>query len=162
MSFRLSFVPTGDRSFRTLPRWAKVEFNRSFDLLTEDPTGVRSGLDAHQLFGYRNVWTLRIPPYRGVYAVDGQELVWVVFGPRESVYAQLHAMLPPVRQHVSKERVFRRWRPRPGSKGRRPLGPMGDHPAGTGLLPAGSMIPQFDGYANEEWTARYSRRAPHK
>jgi hypothetical protein len=91
-----------------LPRWAKREFNRSFELLGEDQTGASTDLDAHQLYGYRNVWTLRIPPFRGIYAVDGEELVWIVFGHRDTVYARLHAMLPADRQHVSKERAVRR------------------------------------------------------
>src|SRR5690349_8718 len=108
MSYRLSFAPTADRSFRSLPFWAKREFNRSFQLLAVDPSGARSKLDVHQLHGFRNVWTLRIPPFRGVYALDGREIVWIVFGARESVYAQLHALLPPDRQHVAKERVARR------------------------------------------------------
>lgn len=108
MRLRPTFSPTADRSFGKLPAWAKREFDRSFDLLTEDPTGARSGLDAHQLHGYRNVWTLRIPPYRGVFVVDGDELVWIVLGPRESVYALLHALLPPDRKHVSADRAARR------------------------------------------------------
>ena len=108
MSYLLTFAPTADRSFRKLPRWAKEEFNRSFELIAEDPSGARSGLDAHQLFGYRNVWTLRIPPFRGIYVVDGREIVWTVFGARESVYAQLYGLLPPDRLHIPKERVIRR------------------------------------------------------
>jgi mRNA-degrading endonuclease RelE of RelBE toxin-antitoxin system len=108
MRYRLSFAPTADHSFRRLPARIKGEFDRAFDLLAEDPTGARPGLDAHQLYGYRNVWTLRIPPFRGVYAIDGHELVWIIFGARESVYAHLHALLPPDRRYVSGDRRTRR------------------------------------------------------
>jgi hypothetical protein len=108
MRYRQTFAPTAVRSFRRLPTWAKREFDRSFDILAQDPVGARSGLDAHQLYGYRNVWTLRIPPFRGVYVLDGRELVSVVFGPRESVYALLHALLPPDRQHVPKDSLHGR------------------------------------------------------
>ncbi|MCI4320817.1 MAG: hypothetical protein L3K18_04130 [Thermoplasmata archaeon] len=108
MRYRLTFAPTADRSFGRLPAWAKRKFDRTFDLLVEDPTGVRSGLDAHQRIGYRNVGTLRIPPFRGDYAIDPPDIVGVVFGARESVYAQLHALLPTDRRHVSRERAARR------------------------------------------------------
>ncbi|MCI4334765.1 MAG: hypothetical protein L3K04_03960 [Thermoplasmata archaeon] len=108
MRYRQTFAPTADLSFRRLPARIKKEFDEAFCLLAEDPTGSRLGLDAHQLYGYRNVWTLRIPPFRGVYVVDGHELVWIIFGARESVYTQLHALLPPDRRYVSGDRRVRR------------------------------------------------------
>jgi mRNA-degrading endonuclease RelE of RelBE toxin-antitoxin system len=108
MRYRPTFAPTADQSFGTLPARIQREFDRAFEPLTEDPTGSRAGLDAHQLYGYRNVWTLRIRLFRGVYVVDGHELVWIVFGPRETVYAQLHALLPPDRRYVSRDRLIRR------------------------------------------------------
>jgi mRNA-degrading endonuclease RelE of RelBE toxin-antitoxin system len=108
MKYRLTFAPTADRSFQNLPPRVRQAFNRAFDVLGDEPTGDDPRVDVHQLYGYRNVWTLRIPPYRGVYVVDGREVVWIVFGPRESVYATLHGLLPPERRFVSHERARRR------------------------------------------------------
>jgi len=108
MKYRPTFAPTADQSFGKLPPRIQREFDRAFDLLAEDPTGSTAALDAHQLHGYRNVWTLRIPPFRGICVVDGHELVWIVFGPRETVYAQLHALLPPDRRYVSRDQMIRR------------------------------------------------------
>jgi hypothetical protein len=108
MSYRRTFSPTADQRFRRLPLLAKREFSRSLDALAKDPSGARSGLDAHQLPGYRNVGTLRIPSYLGVYVIDGHELVWIVFGPRGSVDARLHALLPPDRPHIARDRAARR------------------------------------------------------
>ncbi len=108
MRFKLTFAPTADASFERLPRWAKKRFNSAFDLLEQSTRGALPDLDVHQLYGYRNVWTLRVPPYRGVYAIDGPELVMVVFGHRDTVYQDLHRLLPPRRQVVSSTSVSRR------------------------------------------------------
>jgi mRNA-degrading endonuclease RelE of RelBE toxin-antitoxin system len=108
MSFRLQFAPTADASFANLPRWAQVRFNAAFVPLEQEPHGRQSGLDVHQLYGYKNVWTLRIPPYRGIYAIDGNEVVMVIFGHRDMVYQELHALLPPRRQVVSTASLSRR------------------------------------------------------
>lgn len=108
MRFKLSFAPTADASFERLPRWAKRRFNAAFSLLEQSTRGTLSDLDVHQLYGYRNVWTLRVPPYRGVYAIDGAEMVMVVFGHRDTVYQDLHRLLPPRRQVISSATLSRR------------------------------------------------------
>jgi mRNA-degrading endonuclease RelE of RelBE toxin-antitoxin system len=102
MSFNLTFAPTADRSFSRLPREIQLRFNHLFAQLERDPRARSRRVDAHQLYGYQNVWTLRVPPYRGIYALDGQEVVMIVFGHRDVVYSLLHHLLPPERQTVSK------------------------------------------------------------
>ncbi len=82
--FRVTLAPPAVRSWSSLPRWARTRFNAAFDLLEKDPRGTSADLDTHQLFGHRNVWPLRIPPYRGTYAIEGSEVVMIVFGRRES------------------------------------------------------------------------------
>jgi len=108
MKFYLSFAPTADQSFSELPRPAQRQFNQAFDELVREPRRSRAGLDVHQLYGYQNIGTLRIPPYRGVYAIDGNEVVMVIFGHRDSVYSSLHRLLPPRRQAVSRTMLSRR------------------------------------------------------
>jgi len=108
MRFRLTFAPTANQSFPNLPRWAQTRFDTAFDLLVQKPGGGAIGLDVHQLYGYRNVWTLRIPPYRGVYAIDGSEVVMIIFGHRDTVYADLHHLIPAKNQVVSKATISRR------------------------------------------------------
>jgi mRNA-degrading endonuclease RelE of RelBE toxin-antitoxin system len=108
MSYRLTFAPTADPSFSRLPRWARGRFDRAFDPLQREPRHSGSELDIHQLYGYKNVWTLRIPPYRGVYAIDGDEVVMIIFGHRDTVYQDLHRLLPPRRQTVVVDTVRRR------------------------------------------------------
>ncbi|MGP8135199.1 MAG: type II toxin-antitoxin system RelE family toxin [Thermoplasmata archaeon] len=108
MRFLLTFSPTADQSFPVLPRWAQARFDDAFDLLEQRHIGVSTDLDVHQLFGYKNVWILRVPPYREIYAIDGREVVMVVFGHRDRVYADLHHLIPPAGQLVSKATLDRR------------------------------------------------------
>jgi len=108
MKFRLTFAPTADQSFATLPRRIQLQFDRAFGLLQQQPRTRGAELDTHQLYGYQNVWTLRIPPYRGIYAIDGGEVVLVIFGHRDTVYSTLHRLVPPRRQAVTLTSVSRR------------------------------------------------------
>jgi mRNA-degrading endonuclease RelE of RelBE toxin-antitoxin system len=108
MSFRLTFGPTADQSFPRLPPPVRERFNRAFDTLEQDPRRGSAALDIHQLYGYKNVWTLRIPPYRGVYAIDGNDVVMVIFGHRDTVYQDLHRLLPPRRRMVTAANLGRR------------------------------------------------------
>jgi mRNA-degrading endonuclease RelE of RelBE toxin-antitoxin system len=108
MRFWLTFSPTADQSFAALPRRIQRRFDRAFDLLEQQPQRRSAELDVHQLYGYENVWTLRIPPYRGVYAIDGEEVVLVVFGHRDTVHSTLHRLVPPRRQAVTSTAFSRR------------------------------------------------------
>lgn len=108
MSFRLTFTPTADNSFGFLQRRVQERFNQAFELLGRDPRRPGADLDVHQLYGYRNVGTLRIPPFRGIYAIDGSDVVMVVFGHRDIIYSVLHSLIPPRRQSVSKSALEQR------------------------------------------------------
>jgi mRNA-degrading endonuclease RelE of RelBE toxin-antitoxin system len=99
--FTLRFAdPSAGRSFDRLPRRAQLQSNRAFELIVEQPRSRSPSLDVHQLSGYRNVWTLRVPPWRGIYAIDGDEVVFLVFGHRDNVYVLLHNLLPPEARYV--------------------------------------------------------------
>ncbi len=101
--YQLTFAkPVAAASFRRLPREAQLQFNDSFKGLLLHPTAASADLDVHRLQGYQNVWTLRIPPWRAIYAIDGQEVVLIVFGHRRNVYALLHALLPPEGRYVTR------------------------------------------------------------
>lgn len=107
MTFHVRFArPTGDESFGLLPRRVQLSFDRAFEDLSSNPRTPTQDADIHALEGYQNVWTLRYLEkgggWRGVYAIDGQEVVFVVFGHRKNVYAQLHGMLPPERQQITR------------------------------------------------------------
>ncbi len=106
--FRVTFAPPAARSWAALSRSVQRAFNEAFSRLEQDPRRVAADLDVHQLYGYQNVWTLRIPPYRGIYVIEGNEVVMIVFGHREVVYSLLHGMIPPGRRSVSKSSVERR------------------------------------------------------
>ncbi len=102
MKFKPTFAPSSVRSWKSLPRPVQLSFNEVFDLIENDPRRATADLDVHQIYGYQNVWTVRIPPYRGIYAIEGTEVVMVIFGHRDSIYSRLHRLIPPRRQHVSR------------------------------------------------------------
>ena len=101
--YRLVFAkPIAGQSFKLLPRRAQELFNETFDPLEQHPRVSGPDLDIHQLSGYQNVWTLSVPPWRCVYAIDGGEVVVIVFGHRRDVYVRLHNLLPPQKQYVTR------------------------------------------------------------
>jgi mRNA-degrading endonuclease RelE of RelBE toxin-antitoxin system len=108
MRFKLTFAPTADQSFSLLPRWVQNRFNHTIELLERAPRRASADLDLHQLYGYANVWTLRIPPYRGIDVIDRAEVEMVAFGHRDVVYSTLHRLIPPRRPTVSKATPGRR------------------------------------------------------
>jgi len=108
MTFRVTFAPTAVHSWASLPNWAQRRFDGCFTLLEKNPRRAASGLDVHQLFGYQNAWTLRIPPYRGIYAIEADEVVMIVFGHRDSVYPRLHQLIPLDRGRASKTALAKR------------------------------------------------------
>jgi mRNA-degrading endonuclease RelE of RelBE toxin-antitoxin system len=106
--FRITFGPRAVQSWPDLPRQAQLRFNRCFDLLQTNPRERRPGLDLHQLHGYQNVWTLVLAPYRGIYAIDGNEVIVIIFGDRDDIYPKLHALLPPEKGYLASELILRR------------------------------------------------------
>lgn len=93
--------PVAGRSFAKLPRSVQRSFDTAFYRLARDPRAPGPGLDIHQLSGYQNLWTLRISVWRGIYAIDGQTIVMIVFGHRETIYPLLHHLLPPEGRYIA-------------------------------------------------------------
>ena len=85
---RLTFSPEGYRSLSKLPPSIRLRFNESFTIL--EKSGPDAGLlDTHRLSGTRDLWTLRIGVYRGVYRWKLDEARFIRFGHRARVYLRL-------------------------------------------------------------------------
>jgi mRNA-degrading endonuclease RelE of RelBE toxin-antitoxin system len=95
--FRIRFAkPVAGRSFEHLPRDVQNFFNDRFDLLAKNPHARTGQLDIHQLWGYTNAWVLRMGrEWRAVYAIDGNDVIFIIFGSRKTVYIDLHHLHPP-------------------------------------------------------------------
>ena len=87
---RVNLSPEGATSFRRLPASVKTEFDK---ILTNWESTRRLRLPGnyrtHQLEGARNLWTLKVGPYRGVFRWDGEEARFIRFGNRDTVYSRL-------------------------------------------------------------------------
>ncbi len=103
MTYQVRFArPVAGRSFDRLPRPVQTFFNDRFDLLRSNPRTRTATVDIHQLWGYENVWVLaKGKAWRAVYAIDGMEVVFIIFGPHETVYLDLHHLHPPDGRYVS-------------------------------------------------------------
>lgn len=77
---------SAEREFRRLPPAAQARFSDAFPLLEADPRRRRPGCDVRMLSGVANAWRLRVGDYRGIYAVEANEIVFTKFGHRRSVY----------------------------------------------------------------------------
>ena len=86
----VSFSPEGFTSFRKLPRSVQQAFDEMLTHLGGAPTLRLPGrLPTHQLEGGRDLWTLKAGAYRGIFRWDGQEIRFIRFGHRRSVYERL-------------------------------------------------------------------------
>jgi mRNA interferase RelE/StbE len=85
-AFVVLFTSSAEREFRRLPRDVKERFSDAFALLEVDPGRRRAGCDVRMLSGVANAWRLRVGDYRGIYAVEGGDVVFTRFGHRRSVY----------------------------------------------------------------------------
>jgi mRNA-degrading endonuclease RelE of RelBE toxin-antitoxin system len=83
---RIQFSPAADRTFSVLPKRARDRFNAAFAVLEEEGVRRLPGLDVRQMRNYRNVWRIRIGDYRGVFRLDGDEIRFVKFGHRRTIY----------------------------------------------------------------------------
>jgi addiction module RelE/StbE family toxin len=80
------FKPSAEREFRRLPREVQRRFAEAFELLAEDPTRARPGLDVRPLRGVKGAWRLRIGDYRGIYEIAPGNVRFTRFGHRSNVY----------------------------------------------------------------------------
>jgi mRNA interferase RelE/StbE len=85
-AFVVLFTSSAEREFRRFPRDVQARFSRAFALLEVDPGRRRAGCDVRMLSGVANAWRLRVGDYRGIYAVEGDDIVFTKFGNRRSVY----------------------------------------------------------------------------
>jgi mRNA-degrading endonuclease RelE of RelBE toxin-antitoxin system len=87
---RVTLSPEGVTSFRRLPLSVKTGFD---DILTGWEATPRISLPgpfpSHQLEGGRNLWTLKVGMYRGVFRWNGEEARFIRFGHRRTVYTRL-------------------------------------------------------------------------
>jgi mRNA-degrading endonuclease RelE of RelBE toxin-antitoxin system len=85
---RVTFSPEGYRSLSRLPKLVRLRFNESFTILERSGPDI-SLLDTHRLSGTRDLWTLRIGVYRGIYRWSLDEARFIRFGHRARVYLRL-------------------------------------------------------------------------
>jgi mRNA-degrading endonuclease RelE of RelBE toxin-antitoxin system len=77
-AFVVMFTSSAEREFRRLPARAQARFSDAFALLEVDPRRRRPGCDVRMLSG--------VADYRGIYAIEGGDVVFTRFGHRRSVY----------------------------------------------------------------------------
>lgn len=80
------FTSSAEGEFRRLPRDVQARFSKALALLEVDPRRRRAGCDVRMLSGVANAWRLRVGDYRGIYAVEANDIVFTKFGHRRSVY----------------------------------------------------------------------------
>lgn len=87
---RVSLSPEAVISFRRLPLPIKSEFDRLIrDLQGRERLRLPGAFPTHQLEGAKDLWTLKVGPYRGVYRWDGAEVRFIRFGHVSQVYFRL-------------------------------------------------------------------------
>ena len=86
MAAEIFFKPSAEREFRRLSRDIQRRFAEAFELLAEEPTRPRPGLDVRPLRGVRSTWRLRVGDYRGIYEVEPGKIRFTRFGHRSNVY----------------------------------------------------------------------------
>ena len=80
------FKPSAEREFRRLPRDVQRRFAKAFNLLAEEPTRPRPGLDVRPLRGVKSGWRLRVVECRGIFEVEPGKVWFTRFEHRSSVY----------------------------------------------------------------------------
>ncbi len=80
------FKPSAEREFRHLPRDVQRRFAQAFELVDEEPTRPRPGLDVRPLRGVKGAWRLRVRDYRGIYGVAPGKVTFTRFGHRSNIY----------------------------------------------------------------------------
>lgn len=86
MPAEIFFKPSAEREFRHLPRDVQRRFAQAFELLAEEPTRPRPGLDVRPLRGVKGAWRLRVGDYRGIYEVAPGKVTFTRFGHRSNIY----------------------------------------------------------------------------
>ena len=87
-AYSISFTASAEKEFRALPTEIQERFATTFRRLEEDPRRHRPECDVRRLSAVANAWCLRVGEYRGIYAIEGEDVVFTRFGHRRSVYGQ--------------------------------------------------------------------------
>jgi mRNA-degrading endonuclease RelE of RelBE toxin-antitoxin system len=87
-AFAIHFGTSAEREFKARRRAVQERFAASFKLLATDPKRRRPGCDVRLLSGVANAWRLRVGEYRGIYAIEGRDVVFTRFGHRRSIYGR--------------------------------------------------------------------------
>ena len=87
MPAEIFFKPSAEREFHRLPGDIQRRFARAFEVLAEEPTRSRTGLDVRPVRGAKDTWRLRVGEYRGIYEVEPGKVRFTRFGHRSNVYA---------------------------------------------------------------------------
>lgn len=83
--FQVAATPAAARQLNALPERIQSEFREAFQLLAQSPFRARPGLDVEKMSGTETC-KLRRGHYRGIFRVDGREIVFLRFGHRSTVY----------------------------------------------------------------------------
>jgi len=93
MSYRVTFTRSASRELMKLPPRIRHRFDDGFDFVQSDPRGSRPGtFMVHELRGGRGLWTMIVGPFRGIYRIVGNEVVFVAFRPRPTAYRDLSSL----------------------------------------------------------------------
>jgi mRNA-degrading endonuclease RelE of RelBE toxin-antitoxin system len=90
VAFAIRFTASAANELMRLPQGVRRLFDHGFGEIQRSPLRSVPGLlDVHALKGGRGLWTMRVRGYRGLYRVDGSEIVFVAFRPRPTAYRDL-------------------------------------------------------------------------
>ncbi len=85
-SYAIVATPAATKEFDRLPEQIRRRFKKVFPTLEEDPWTPRPGCHIEPLEGMPGARKLRIGHYRGIYEIDGSEILFTKFGHRPTVY----------------------------------------------------------------------------
>ena len=80
------FTHSAEKEFRDLPRETQQRFSSTLKLLAKDPRRRRAKCDVSKLSGVANAWRLKVGDHRGIYAIEGEDVIFTRFGHRKTVY----------------------------------------------------------------------------
>lgn len=84
--FQVQLTRSAEKELSKLPREVTLRFAAAIDRLQEKPTRTRPGVDVKRLKGTRSAWRLRVGDYRGIYEVEGGQVVFTRFAHRSKMY----------------------------------------------------------------------------
>lgn len=83
---RVQLTRSAEKEFAKLPAAVVRSFTDAIDAVAEHPWKGRPGADIRRLGGTKSTWRLRVGNDRGVYAIEGNTVVFTRFAHRSKVY----------------------------------------------------------------------------